>query len=59
MAKGGGVKAREKELNDWYGRQPFDNVEKITSVNLWDLPEEERDSAIPFFFLTSLAMDSG
>ena len=36
-----------EDLNDWYGRQPFDNVLKITGIDLFDYPEvdemEEND----------------
>ena len=27
------------ELNDWYGAQPFNVVEKITNVDIWGCPE--------------------
>jgi len=30
----------EKELDDWYCRQPFDNVEKITGVDIWGVIDE-------------------
>ncbi len=35
--KGGTI----KDLNDWYGRQPFDNVEKITGVDIWGASEAD------------------
>ena len=34
-------KLRLECLNDWYGRQPFDNVEKITNVDIWNSPEAD------------------
>jgi hypothetical protein len=34
-------KISDKELNDWYGKQPFDNVEKITRVQIWLHPEAD------------------
>ena len=37
---GGGVEG-SKELDDWYGRQPFDNVKKITGVDLYEYPEAD------------------
>lgn len=30
-----------RKLNEWYGRQPFDNVEKITGVDIWGHREAE------------------
>ena len=31
----------KEELNDWYGRQPFDTVEKITGVDIGGAVESD------------------
>lgn len=31
----------EKELDNWYSQQPFDNVERITGVRIWIHPEAD------------------
>ena len=48
----------EKILNDWFGGTSFDEVEKITGMNIWDYPEAidvedssketDRDEALEF-----------
>jgi hypothetical protein len=30
----------EQELDEWYGRQPFDNVKKITHIDLFEYSDE-------------------
>ena len=31
----------KQELDSWYFRQPFDNVERITGVDIWNCPESD------------------
>jgi len=31
----------KEELDAWYGRQPFDNVKKITGIDPMDYPEAD------------------
>jgi hypothetical protein len=30
----------EQKLNEWYFRQPFDNVKKITNIDLFEYSDE-------------------
>ena len=54
------ARVTHKMLNDWYGRQSFDNVAKITSIDPWDSIdgtqlEEDLDDAKEVWLLLSFA----